>query len=154
MNLLFDTNIILSIVRSNDSRGLIRLLNPHSSSIFISIASLAETKSIARQKRWGLNKQKRLNDFIDQVNTIDIDNLSMDTYAEIDSFYQLQNPDFPKYSFQTPRNMGKNDLWIASLASILGLQLITTDADFDHLNGIFFEVRKIDQLEFLPFLKK
>jgi len=107
MNLLFDTNIILSIVRSNDSRGLIQLLNPHSSSIFISIASLAETKSIARQKRWGLNKQKRLNDFLEQVNTIDIDNLSMDTYAEIDSFSQLQNPDFSEYSFQTPRNMGK-----------------------------------------------
>jgi len=40
--------------------------------------------------------------------------------------------------------MGKNDLWIASLAGLPDLQLVTTDSDFDHLNGVFFEVRKIE----------
>jgi tRNA(fMet)-specific endonuclease VapC len=39
--------------------------------------------------------------------------------------------------------MGKNDLWIASLAAVLGLQLVTTDGDFDHLNGVFFDVQKL-----------
>ena len=48
--------------------------------------------------------------------------------------------------------MGKNDLWIASLAAMLNLQLITTDNDFDHLNGVFFKVRKIREVEFKPFL--
>jgi tRNA(fMet)-specific endonuclease VapC len=47
--------------------------------------------------------------------------------------------------------MGKNDLWIASVAAILNLQLITTDNDFDHLNGVFFEVRKINPAEFKRF---
>lgn len=44
--------------------------------------------------------------------------------------------------------MGKNDLWIASTAALLGLTLVTTDSDFDHLNGVFFDIRKIDQAEF------
>jgi len=35
--------------------------------------------------------------------------------------------------------MGKNDLWIAALVSLLGLMLVTMDNDFDHLNGLFFE---------------
>jgi len=49
--------------------------------------------------------------------------------------------------------MGKNDLWIASLAAMLNLTLLTTDADFDHLHGVFFDVRKINSTEFLPFFK-
>ena len=39
--------------------------------------------------------------------------------------------------------MGKNDLWIAATASILGAQLITTDADFDHLGGTFLKVGRV-----------
>jgi predicted nucleic acid-binding protein len=40
------------------------------------------------------------------------------------------------------RNMGKNDLWIAATAYALNAVLLTTDADFDHLHQIFFEVKK------------
>jgi tRNA(fMet)-specific endonuclease VapC len=43
--------------------------------------------------------------------------------------------------------MGKNDLWIAATASLLQLQLITTDADFQHLDGSFLHVRQIDPAE-------
>ncbi|WP_224751124.1 PIN domain-containing protein [Mucilaginibacter pankratovii] len=43
--------------------------------------------------------------------------------------------------------MGKNDLWIASTAALLGLTLVTTDNDFDHLNNVFFDVRKIKPVE-------
>jgi predicted nucleic acid-binding protein len=42
-------------------------------------------------------------------------------------------------------------LWIASLAALMGLTLITTDADFDHLNDVFFEVRKINPKDFVRF---
>jgi predicted nucleic acid-binding protein len=41
------------------------------------------------------------------------------------------------------RKMGKNDLWIAATASLLNASLITTDADFDHLNDVFLNVIKI-----------
>jgi len=49
--------------------------------------------------------------------------------------------------------MGKNDLWIASVAAIMNLTLITTDADFDHLNSVFFNVKKINANDFLPFFR-
>lgn len=49
--------------------------------------------------------------------------------------------------------MGKNDLWIASLAALLSLKLVTTDADFDHLNQVFLQVEKIAPNKFKPFFK-
>ncbi len=82
---------------------------------------------------------------------MDINQSHLAIYAEIDAYSQRLNPNFETYPFDTPRNMGKNDLWIASLAALLGLRLVTTDADFDHLHNIFFEVRKIKPEEFVPF---
>jgi len=38
-----------------------------------------------------------------------------------------------------------------NMAAFLGLQLVTTDSDFDHLHDVFFEVRKIAPAEFIPF---
>jgi tRNA(fMet)-specific endonuclease VapC len=39
--------------------------------------------------------------------------------------------------------MGKNDLWIAATTHLAQASLITTDADFDHLNGLYFPVIKL-----------
>ena len=39
---------------------------------------------------------------------------------QIDAYSQRLNPNFDSYPFDTPRNMGKNDLWIASAAAFLG----------------------------------
>jgi len=44
----------------------------------------------------------------------------------------------------TSRNMGKNDLWIAATAHVSNAILLTTDRDFDHLNGVYFEAAKIE----------
>jgi tRNA(fMet)-specific endonuclease VapC len=121
MNLLFDTIIILAIVRAIDNPGIVSFLNPENLPIYVSVVSQGEFKSIALQNNWG---SKRRN---------------------------LSNPAFKTYSFGTPGNMGKNDLWIASLAALLGLQLITTDSD--HLNNVFLDVRKINPENFLPFFK-
>jgi len=39
--------------------------------------------------------------------------------------------------------MGKNDVWIAATAALLGLKLVTTDGDFDHPHEVFFDVQKL-----------
>lgn len=153
MNLLFDTNIILYVVRALDANNILHFLNPQNASIYASIASEAEIKSLALQNKWGSNRQIILSRLMDEITIVDITKLNVNAYIEIESYSQLQNPGFEIYPFSTPRNMGKNDLWIASLAAVLGLQLITTDSDFDHLNGVFFDVRKITHQEFLPFIK-
>jgi tRNA(fMet)-specific endonuclease VapC len=149
MNLLFDTNIIIHIVRAVDTTEIIRFLNPQNSPVYISIVSEAEIKSVALQNQWGANRLNILNHFLDQINIIDVTNLNVNIYTAIDSYSQKKNPDFANYKFDSHRNMGKNDLWISSLAALLGLQLVTTD--FDHLHDIFFDVRKIDHRDFLQF---
>ena len=143
MNLLFDTNILLALIRCNDYEGLINFLNPDNRLVYISVASEAEVKSIVKRNNWGTARIEKLENLLDALVIFEINHLYINTYVEIDSYSQLSNPDFKTYSFNTPRNMGKNDLWIASLAGLMGLQLVTTDTDFDHLNEVFFEVRKI-----------
>jgi tRNA(fMet)-specific endonuclease VapC len=39
--------------------------------------------------------------------------------------------------------MGKNDLWIAATAHVLDLTILTSDKDFDHLNGVYLKVEKV-----------
>jgi tRNA(fMet)-specific endonuclease VapC len=42
------------------------------------------------------------------------------------------------------RRMGKNDLWIAAVASVQSAVIVTTDQDFDHLNPNLVKVELID----------
>ena|GEM_PF-5103103 len=62
-------------------------------------------------------------------------------YAEIDAYSQGKLKERPLGT--TPRNMGKNDLWIAASASVLNLTLVTTDQDFDHLSPSFLELQRL-----------
>ncbi|MDE0120939.1 MAG: hypothetical protein OXS33_04315 [bacterium] len=41
--------------------------------------------------------------------------------------------------------MGKNDLWIAATAHASGAILLSTDGDFEHLDGVWFRYERIDQ---------
>jgi len=153
MNYLIDTNILLNIVRAKDYKGLLNFLNLKNSSIYISIVTEAEIKSIGLRNQWSIARLEFLDFFLTQVNIIDVNQILLGTYVQIDAYSQRSNPGFTDYQFNTPRNMGKNDLWIASVAAIMNLILITSDADFDHLNGIFFDVKKINSVDFLPFYK-
>lgn len=103
------------------------------------------------KNKWGAKRVDVLHNFLDGINIVEISQSYVDIYAEIDAYSQMLNPDFKEYQFDTQRNMGKNDLWIASLAALLGLELITTDGDFDHLHNVFFPVRKILPEHFLQF---
>ncbi|MEL7118171.1 MAG: hypothetical protein AAFO07_01980 [Bacteroidota bacterium] len=59
-------------------------------------------------------------------------------YAEIDAFSQGKiDQSNSKFS---SRNMGKNDIWIAATASVFDLKLVTTDKDFNHLDGKYLEL--------------
>jgi tRNA(fMet)-specific endonuclease VapC len=154
MNLLLDTNILLLIARDNTSRFLKELVNPDNKILYISIASLAEIKSIAVQNDWGITKLNKLDSLLQELNLIEITDILLNTYIEIDTFSQCKNPNYIDYSFETPRNMGKNDLWIAATASLLQLTLVTTDNDFDHLHNVFLKARYIDISQIKDFLNQ
>ena len=151
MNLVLDTNIILNIARAKNYSGAMQFINPNNGVVYCSIVSEAEIKSLAIRNNWGVKRNKLFFGLLEQINIVDVNQSLVNTYVEIDAYSQRLNPAFSTYPFDTPRNMGKNDIWIAALAALLNLTLVTTDADFDHLNGVFFEVRKIDVNDFKSF---
>ena len=153
MNLLYDTNIIISIVRDKTGYEVMNYLNPEENIVYISFANVAEIESIAFQGGWGENKKNQLDRFFNVARVIDISDLLLNTYIDIDAFSQRNHPDYEHYSFKTPRNMGKNDLWIAATASLLNLSLVTTDSDFEHLHDNFLHLRRIMPEELYQILK-
>jgi len=92
---------------------------------------------------WGKEKWDILDAILKRFAIMEVNESLLETYIQIDAYSQRRNPSFQEYGFATPRNMGKNDLWIASTAALLGLTLVTTDKDFDHLHQVFMEVRHI-----------
>jgi predicted nucleic acid-binding protein len=145
---ILDTNILLHLVRGNKKGEEIKnYLNQQPEiQIFISIVSIAETESLVIQLSWGNEKILKLRELVNKMIVIDItkgDNNLINNYALIDAFSQGKLPAPNGQLLQTSsRNMGKNDLWIAATAYALDAVLLTTDNDFDHLNGVFFEVEK------------
>ncbi len=63
----------------------------------------------------------------------------MARYVEIDTYNGRKNLHLPILQGSSI-NMGKNDIWIASTASLLEATLLTTDKDFQHLHNIFLQV--------------
>ncbi len=146
MNLLLDTNILLYAARFAQTQRFMAFINPSDAELYISVVSLAEAKSIILQNGWSDRKIERFDAIISRVSIIEVTDYLTNTYSQIDAFSQRRNPNFNQYQFDTPRNMGKNDLWIAATASLLQLELVTTDADFGHLHNSFLILRQIDQL--------
>ncbi|TVR37243.1 MAG: PIN domain-containing protein [Balneolaceae bacterium] len=69
--------------------------------------------------------------------------LLSDFETKIDAYSKHKDPErnYPKgYS---SIKVGKNDLWIAATAHITNSKLVTTDDDFDHLDGVFVELVKL-----------
>ena len=150
MNFILDTNLVLIYLRDNElSRRIeqdLKLLSGEHN-LIISVVSVGELKSIAKQNKWGSRKVENmvntLSDFlISDLNTEEI----LERYADIDAFSQGKL-DGKNTNFSA-RNMGKNDLWIAATASVYDLELLTTDNDFQHLKDDFLKLRIISLGEY------
>ncbi len=137
-SLLYDTGILIYIVRDNSINEYVReMVNSGGLEECISVVNKAEALSIANRNNWGKLKILKLNKLFKEITIIDIsDDLIIEKYVEIDVFSQKQRGNRKEDS---PRNMGKNDLWIAATSSILEFRLITTDKDYDHLQDEYLE---------------
>ncbi len=141
MSLLFDTNILVHFTGNFGAHQTRKIANVNKQEVFVSVASIAELKSLALRNNWGARRLKAIDEILVEMTVIEITENLLNTYAEIDAYSQRRNPRYVDYPFATPRNMGKNDLWISATASLLGLKLVTTDADFNHLHEVFIEVQ-------------
>ncbi|MEK7254307.1 MAG: PIN domain-containing protein, partial [Bacteroidota bacterium] len=114
-----------------------------SNTAVLPVVTIGEIRSIAIQSQWGDARMIKLFQFIQKFPIADIHvETIIERYAEIDAFSQGRLPG--KSLGMSARNMGKNDLWIAAIASTLGLSLLTTDLDFIHLDRQFLDVVRID----------
>jgi tRNA(fMet)-specific endonuclease VapC len=144
MDYLLDTTILVHIIRNSE---LFKLADKNlgffipTNRSFTSIVSAGEIKSFAYQNGWGQPRMFKLGALLNLLTPVHINNPIVEVYAEIDAFSQGKHPG--KVSTFSPRNMGKNDLWIAATANILNASLVTTDNDFDHLHNEFIDLIKI-----------
>ncbi len=144
MKYLLDTNIVL--LYQSGVQSVCEELKKHhileKRSSAISIVTVGELESIILQRNWGkqrLNKLEKVMRYLAQVPIAQEDLVKR--YAEIDAFSQGKLKDRPLNN--SARNMGKNDLWIAATASVTDATLVTTDNDFDHLDGEFVKLLKL-----------
>ncbi len=137
---VLDTNVLLALVRGNAlgasidaAYGLRANLQRH----VVSIASLAEMWVLADRNAWGDAKRNALRIMFEQLVVIPIEGQAL-----VDAYVQISAADkgWPEGS----RNMGKNDLWIASTALVTGFAVLTTDPDFKFLSNNPIQVLWID----------
>jgi predicted nucleic acid-binding protein len=134
---LLDTNILVALIRGKELGeridNLFKLRSGLSRCI-ISIVTVGECLSLAKKLNWGVKKVQDLKKLLDEVHWVDINHTDiLDTYAEIDDA-----------SRKLGRTMGKNDVWIAATAKVTGSTVLTTDKDFDHLDGLLIDRIWID----------
>jgi predicted nucleic acid-binding protein len=147
MTYLLDTNILLNIIRKAELAESIRRQfdfdNPRTI-LLLSIVSEGEIRSISIRNKWEAKKISQMQIALSSFAIIPIESRDLILrYAEIDAFSQGKLEEKTLPDGLSARNMGKNDLWIAATASVLGAKLLTTDADLDHLAQTFLDIEKI-----------
>lgn len=146
--IVLDTCSILHILRGKKIGQKINeyIEKLESPVIVISAVTKAELNSIIVKSGWGMPRSKILDDFLTSVTCIDIVNTDhdlMDAYVHIDSYSQGKNIDKRGAKLVgSAKNMGKNDIWIASTAYVLNCPLVTSDRDFDHLHHNIMQIVK------------
>lgn len=141
-----DTNILIHAIREtplfNNINKKYEFFKAGNQTI-ISAVSVGELRSFALQNDWGTRRIKAVHTLLSALHTVPVTTnpIFIEAYAEIDSFSQGKHPSLKLND--SARNMGKNDLWIAATATVMKSSLISTDADFNHLNRVFFYLEHI-----------
>jgi predicted nucleic acid-binding protein len=149
-NIIIDTCVLIHIIRETiTGKKCIEEISKvdNEPNIIISVVTKAEIESFVLQNNWGKKKIEKLQKLLDDFTVIDInqnDKILLDEYSKIDAYSKRKANDKSGNTLKgSAKKMGKNDLWIASTTSALDIQLITTDGDFDHLNGTFIKLIKV-----------
>lgn len=150
MDYIWDTSILLHQIRQSSSfTNWNQQFNffQRGNRNFISIVTEGEIYSIAIQRNWKQAKLQDLEMHLKILTPLTIAKRAViDAYAKIDAYSQgnLSGQSLPPG--MTARNMGKNDLWIAATAHVINATLVTTDADFNHLDGKFLSLIKLEAI--------
>lgn len=142
---VLDTNILLHYVRQSElAQEVERELNLISQNAIPMIASVSkgEMEGFVQRQEWGQAKINRLKKLVEKIAVIDIaaaDDQLMNAYATL---WNYSKNALPGDKLGNSIGIGQNDVWIAALAHTAKAALVTTDGDFDHLNGKWITVHK------------
>lgn len=128
--LILDTNIVIHLIRNNEVASRIDAafqIRHRSDRPLISVVSIGECLSLARQFKWGAAKRQDLEALLREFLVVGID-----TRPVLDRFGE-----FHAYTRSIGRTLSDNDLWIAATAAATGARLVTTDHDFDPLDPLY-----------------
>ena len=116
--------------------------------VFTSVICQGENARTCRKNGWGRKKRTRLERVLNCITTLGISRRTiMDAYARIDAWTHGHTVDSPNDS-PPPKpavSMKQNDLWIAATTHACGATLLSTDKDFQHLDGIWFQFVYMNQ---------
>ena len=94
----------------------------------MSYVSRAEALVFAARNGWGDDKKKTLEDMLASCTEVPVDHPAvLDAYAECHLRLRQQK--------KSANIMGPHDKWIAATARVAGAPLLSTDKDFNHLQG-------------------
>lgn len=138
--LVLDTAILVRLARNDAVGKQIRSefdLESRLERPLISIVTVGEMRSLARQWRWGEEKLKVLDGLVHQLVVVRLSQGNLiRRYAELDYHsHQTAKP---------ARPLGENDTWIAATAMAVDGVLLTSDTDFDHFAPRFFGLIRVD----------
>ena len=146
MTYLLDTNILLHFVRSSQQSETWNQTYQFFDSqniLHTSMISVGEIESLAHQLSWGDVKRQKLADILRRTKIVNLNETTALTYARIDAYSQNKLKNNPLPTGLTARNMGKNDIWLAATAHLGDCQFVTTDHDFDHLQGVYIDLLRL-----------
>lgn len=136
---LLDTNMLLGLVRGAGwAKKTVESyrLSDQEALVFTTIICRGEILALAEKFGWGEPKRQKLTAVLNEFPTVGIDkDAVVATYAKLSAWSEgkavADFPDPPKPA----KKMGQNDLWIAAVARVSQAVVITTDKDFDVMNG-------------------
>jgi tRNA(fMet)-specific endonuclease VapC len=145
VNFLFDTNIILHLLRKSSLTAVIKeFIEDPKSIVAYSIVTQGELEAISLRGNYGKNKIEEMQKLLSSFVRIDIDNLQLiSCYAELQVYGQGKLDKKPATQ-KSAINIPQNDLWIAASAYLTNSTLITCDKHFDHFHRVYFDVIKLN----------
>lgn len=147
---LLDTGLLLGLARGASwANEAFEQLNPDSreTAVRTSVICHGEILALAKKNDWGEKRLAALEQILLRLPRLGIDPAVLDAYARIDAWTHGKSVDAPGNA-PPPKpavSMEQNDLWIAAAAHAHNAVLLSTDKDFAHLNGVWFDFDYIDQ---------
>ncbi len=135
---LLDTSVLLAFIRAGELGQRIEEQFQLRNSPFrplLSVISAGEIHALAKRFGWGRAKINSMTTLLDELVWV-----SIDAEEIIDAYSDVYLACEPK-----GKTIGQNDMWIAATARATGAVLLTTDKDFDHLEGRLINRIWIDQ---------